>query len=81
MFQKLKVPIVGVVQNMTTFVCPKCQHSLSLYGHGTEVLASELGNDNILTCDYRIIHIFNVLTVYQVQHTHLMTLYFSATMD
>jgi ATP-binding protein involved in chromosome partitioning len=49
MFQKLKVPIVGVVQNMSTLVCPKCEHSLSLYGHGTEDLTSELGNYNILT--------------------------------
>ncbi|XP_021922569.1 iron-sulfur protein NUBPL [Zootermopsis nevadensis] len=45
MFQKLKVPIVGVVQNMNTFVCPKCKNSLALYGHGTEDLASELGID------------------------------------
>jgi ATP-binding protein involved in chromosome partitioning len=47
MFQRLQVPIIGVVQNMNTVVCPKCQHSLSLYGHGTEALTSELGNDNI----------------------------------
>lgn len=60
MFQKLKVPIVGVVQNMNTFVCPKCKNSLALYGHGTEDLASELGNDNILTCDWRIMHFFKV---------------------
>jgi len=30
---------------MNTIVCPKCQHSMSLHGCGTEVLASELGND------------------------------------
>jgi ATP-binding protein involved in chromosome partitioning len=48
MFQRLKVPIIGVVQNMSTVVCPKCQHSLTLYGHGTEALTSELGNYNIL---------------------------------
>lgn len=47
MFQRLKVPIIGVVQNMNTVVCPKCHHSLSLYGHRTEALTSELGNDNI----------------------------------
>jgi ATP-binding protein involved in chromosome partitioning len=46
MFQRLKVPIIGVVQNMNTIVCPKCQHSMSLHGHGTEALASELGNDD-----------------------------------
>ncbi|PNF42954.1 Iron-sulfur protein NUBPL [Cryptotermes secundus] len=45
MFQRLKVPIIGVVQNMNTVVCPKCHHSLSLYGHGTEALTSELGVD------------------------------------
>lgn len=45
MFQRLKVPIIGLVQNMNTIVCPKCHHSMSLHGHGTEVLASELGID------------------------------------
>lgn len=43
MFQRLNVPVVGLVQNMSTVVCPNCQHSLNLYGHGTESLASELG--------------------------------------
>ncbi|XP_069698027.1 iron-sulfur cluster transfer protein NUBPL isoform X2 [Periplaneta americana] len=45
MFQKLKVPIAGIVQNMSTVVCPNCHHSLALYGSGTEILASELGID------------------------------------
>lgn len=48
MFQRLKVPIIGVVQNMNMVVCPRCHHSLTLYGHGIEALTTELGNDNIL---------------------------------
>ncbi|PSN36836.1 Iron-sulfur protein NUBPL [Blattella germanica] len=43
MFQRLNVPVVGIVQNMSTVVCPNCHHSLTLYGNGTNDLASELG--------------------------------------
>ena len=43
MFQRLSVPVVGLVENMSTIVCPNCQQSLNLYGDGTKSLASELG--------------------------------------
>ncbi|GLH09043.1 Iron-sulfur protein NUBPL [Gryllus bimaculatus] len=43
LFQKLEVPVVGIVENMSHVVCPNCQHSSSLYGHGTKDLASNLG--------------------------------------
>lgn len=34
MFQKLKVPILGLVENMSTYVCPNCGHEAHLFGHG-----------------------------------------------
>ncbi|MGO9271291.1 MAG: Mrp/NBP35 family ATP-binding protein [Terriglobia bacterium] len=34
MFQKLHVPILGVVENMSTYVCPQCGHQESIFGHG-----------------------------------------------
>lgn len=34
MFQKLKTPIVGLVENMSTYVCPNCGHEEHLFGHG-----------------------------------------------
>jgi ATP-binding protein involved in chromosome partitioning len=34
MFDKLKVPILGIVENMSTYVCPNCGHEAHLFGHG-----------------------------------------------
>ena len=34
MFQKLNVPILGIVENMTTFICPHCQQETPIFGHG-----------------------------------------------
>ncbi|KAJ9576467.1 hypothetical protein L9F63_006680, partial [Diploptera punctata] len=43
MFQRLNVPVVGLVENMSTIMCPNCQQPIDLYGHGTKTLSSELG--------------------------------------
>jgi ATP-binding protein involved in chromosome partitioning len=34
MFQKVKVPILGMVENMSIFVCPGCGEQHSIFGHG-----------------------------------------------
>lgn len=34
MFQKVEVPILGIVENMSTFHCPKCGHESHIFGHG-----------------------------------------------
>lgn len=34
MFQKVNVPILGIVENMTSFVCPHCQGESHIFGHG-----------------------------------------------
>jgi ATP-binding protein involved in chromosome partitioning len=34
MFQKLDVPIIGMIENMSTYVCPKCDHEAHIFGHG-----------------------------------------------
>jgi ATP-binding protein involved in chromosome partitioning len=34
MFQKTQVPILGIVENMSVFVCPNCGHAHSIFGHG-----------------------------------------------
>ncbi|MCV2865838.1 Mrp/NBP35 family ATP-binding protein [Defluviimonas sp. WL0075] len=34
MFGKLKTPILGLVENMSTYVCPNCGHEAHLFGHG-----------------------------------------------
>jgi ATP-binding protein involved in chromosome partitioning len=34
MFSKLKTPVLGLVENMSTFVCPNCGHESHIFGHG-----------------------------------------------
>ncbi|MCK8484786.1 Mrp/NBP35 family ATP-binding protein [Aliiroseovarius sp. S2029] len=44
MFDKVKVPILGLVENMSTYVCPNCGHEAHLFGHGgVRDEAAELG--------------------------------------
>ena len=43
MYQKLNVPTLGVIENMSHFVCPTCRHESDIFGKGGgESLASEL---------------------------------------
>ena len=42
MFDKLKVPIAGIIENMSGFICPDCGKEYDIFGKGTsEVLANE----------------------------------------
>ncbi len=34
MFTKLKVPLIGMIENMSTYVCPNCDHEAHIFGHG-----------------------------------------------
>ncbi len=34
MFNTLKTPVLGLIENMTTYICPKCGHEAHLFGHG-----------------------------------------------
>ncbi|MCU9849613.1 Mrp/NBP35 family ATP-binding protein [Defluviimonas sp. WL0024] len=34
MFGKLKTPILGLIENMSTYVCPNCGHEAHIFGHG-----------------------------------------------
>jgi ATP-binding protein involved in chromosome partitioning len=43
MYQKLNVPTLGLVENMSHFVCPTCRHESDIFGKGGgESLAAEL---------------------------------------
>ncbi|KAG1151921.1 hypothetical protein G6F37_000816 [Rhizopus arrhizus] len=33
MFKKVNVPVLGLVQNMSLFICPNCQHESHIFGH------------------------------------------------
>ena len=44
MFRKVNVPVLGIVENMSTFVCPQCGHESHIFGHGgARACAEELG--------------------------------------
>lgn len=46
MFQKVNVPIFGIVENMTSFVCPHCGGESHIFGHGGAAeTAKQLGCD------------------------------------
>jgi ATP-binding protein involved in chromosome partitioning len=43
MYQKLKIPTLGLVENMSYYACTNCHHEADIFGHGGgETLASEL---------------------------------------
>jgi ATP-binding protein involved in chromosome partitioning len=44
MFKTLNVPILGMVENMSWYQCPKCDHRDDVFGHGgAEKWAKEQG--------------------------------------
>jgi ATP-binding protein involved in chromosome partitioning len=44
MFRQMKVDIVGMVENMSYFVCPHCQHEIDIFSRGgAEKTASQFG--------------------------------------
>lgn len=34
MFAKTNIPILGMIENMSTYICPNCGHEEHLFGHG-----------------------------------------------
>ena len=34
MFERLKVPVLGVVENMSVFICPHCGEAMEIFGRG-----------------------------------------------
>jgi ATP-binding protein involved in chromosome partitioning len=44
MFDKLKAPVLGLIENMSTYVCPNCGHEAHLFGQGgVQAEAERLG--------------------------------------
>ena len=44
MFEKLNVPIIGVVENMSSFICPECSAEHHIFGRGgAEKIAGQFG--------------------------------------
>jgi ATP-binding protein involved in chromosome partitioning len=46
MFEKVGIPILGIVENMSTHVCPKCGHESHIFGRGgAERMCQEYGTE------------------------------------
>jgi ATP-binding protein involved in chromosome partitioning len=43
MFEKTAVPLLGLVENMSLFVCPHCGETTPIFGHGGAKAAAEAG--------------------------------------
>lgn len=41
MFIKLKSPVLGLIENMSTFICPNCGHESHIFGHGGVVAEAQ----------------------------------------
>jgi ATP-binding protein involved in chromosome partitioning len=57
MFEKVGIPILGIVENMAVHVCSKCGHAEHIFGHGgAERMSADYGVDVLgaLPLDIRI---------------------------
>ncbi|MDP3340883.1 Mrp/NBP35 family ATP-binding protein [Frigidibacter sp.] len=44
MFAKLKTPVLGLIENMSSYICPNCGHEAHIFGHGgVRAEAAKLG--------------------------------------
>ena len=44
MFRKVDVPVLGIIENMSLFICPNCGHESHIFSHGgAREVASKLG--------------------------------------
>lgn len=43
MYQTLKIPLVGLVENMSHVICTNCHEKLQIYPNNTDDLAKDLG--------------------------------------
>jgi ATP-binding protein involved in chromosome partitioning len=41
MFDKVSIPILGLVENMSSFICPHCRHETPIFAHGGARSAAE----------------------------------------
>ncbi|MEQ9490472.1 MAG: iron-sulfur cluster carrier protein ApbC [Alphaproteobacteria bacterium] len=46
MFRKVDVPVLGIIENMSLYICPNCGHEAHIFGHGgAKDEADKLGVD------------------------------------
>ena len=46
MFERTRVPVLGLIENMSFFCCPNCGHRSEIFGHGgARAEAQKLGTE------------------------------------
>lgn len=55
-FKHLNIPIIGIVENMSSVICPQCNNEIILYNDGTRMIAEELG--------IKVMKIINITLIY-----------------
>jgi ATP-binding protein involved in chromosome partitioning len=46
MFKTMNIPVLGIIENMSTYICPSCGHEEHIFGHGgAQDEANKLGID------------------------------------
>lgn len=43
MFKKLDIPILGIIQNMSSVECPKCHNEVRLHSNSADLLVQNIG--------------------------------------
>ena len=45
MANMMNIPVLGIVENMSSVICPECKKEFKIFGSGSEGIAEELGLD------------------------------------
>ncbi len=48
MFRKIKVPLLGIVENMSHYQCPACGHREHIFGHEGALRTAETMKMDVL---------------------------------
>lgn len=48
MFNKLNIPIAGIIENMSGFICPKCGEHYDIFGKGTTIELAKINKCEVL---------------------------------
>ena len=48
MFEKVNIPILGIVENMSIHICSKCNHAEEIFGHGGGKYMAKNSDTNFL---------------------------------
>lgn len=43
MYQKLNIPLIGLIENMSSVVCPSCSENIKVFGNNTVTFAEKIG--------------------------------------